>query len=190
MAQTPIEDAEAAALMAQIAIGREPALARLVAIYAPGIRGFAARFLGSAIEAEEVAQDVFLTAWRKAGSYDPARGAVAAWLYRIARNGCIDRQRRRRLRWLVGLDDLTPVADPAPGPERVVAGRQALAGVRAGLDALPGRQRMALLLAAVGGLDTGQIAGIMGTSRGSVEQLLVRGRRALRAGIAEGEADG
>lgn len=182
---SPEDERLAAALMAEIARGHEPALARLVERYGRGIRSFSGRFLGSAAEAEEVAQDVFVTCWRKAASFDPGRGTVAAWLYRIARNACIDRQRRRRLRWLVGLDTLEPAADEAPDALRHVAGRDALAQVRAEIAALPDRQRMALLLAAVGGMDTTEIAGIMKASRGSVEQLLVRARRHLRARLPD-----
>lgn len=185
---SPEGSAEAEALLARIASGDEAALTRLVAIYGKPVRAFAGRFLGSTAEGEEVAQDVFVAIWRKASTYDPARGAAPAWIWRIARNACIDRQRRRRLRWLVGLDELLPLADQAPGAERVLDAKDRLGQVRAGMAALPGRQRMALLLAAVGGMDTVAIAGIMGTSRGSVEQLLVRARRALRERI--GESDG
>jgi len=63
--------------------------------------------------------------------------------------------------------------------------RQELAIVRAGLDKLPERQRMALLLRAVADLDVPAIAEVMEASAGSVEQLLVRARRTLRAQLSE-----
>lgn len=184
---------EAEALMREIAAGREVALARLIAQLGPAVTRFATRFLGSAADGDEVAQDCFLRVWREAGRFDPGRGRAAAWVFRIAANLCIDRQRRARVRRLFGLgaaaltDDLA--ADPAPGAEAVLAARQRLAAVRRALAALPDRQRMALLLAAVAGLETPAIAAIIGTSRGAAEQLLVRARAGLRARLEAGLGD-
>ncbi|WP_343227700.1 RNA polymerase sigma factor [Rhizobium laguerreae] len=67
----------------------------------------------------------------------------------------------------------------------LIGARQELAIVRAGLNKLPERQRMALLLRAVADLDVPSIAEAMGTSAGSVEQLLVRARRTLRARLTK-----
>lgn len=172
---------EAQDLMRQIAEGRQAALARLIALHGRGLTLYVTRFLGNAAEADEVVQDTFLQVWREAARYDPARAAVSTWIYRIATSRAIDRQRRLRVRRFLGLaveDDTHP--DPTPGAARVVAGRQTLAAVRAEIARLPDRQRMALLLSAVGGMDTGEIAAIMQASPGAVEQLLVRARRTLR----------
>jgi RNA polymerase sigma-70 factor (ECF subfamily) len=68
-----------------------------------------------------------------------------------------------------------------PDAEMTVSGRSELALARIGILDLPRRQRMALLLRVVADLDVPAIAEVMGTSSGSVEQLLVRARRALRA---------
>ena len=110
-----------------------------------------------------------------------AGGDGRVWLYAIARNVARDMLRRRRIRWLVGLDALAgELGDAAPGPETAVADRQALALVRRRMQDLPDAQRMALTLSALGDLDNGQIAGILGRSTGAVEQLLFRARRTLR----------
>jgi RNA polymerase sigma-70 factor (ECF subfamily) len=187
-----VEEAEARAVMEGIAAGREAALARLIAGFGPPLVRFAARALDSAAEGEEVAQDCFLRVWRHAGRYDPDRGSVAAWLYRIAANLCTDRRRRARLRRVFGLGgtpDMTDLlADDTPGQEAALGDRQRLAQVRRALSALPDRQRTALLLVAVAGLETPEIADIMGASRGSVEQLVVRARRSLRATLGESNA--
>jgi RNA polymerase sigma-70 factor, ECF subfamily len=175
---------EAAALMRQIADGRDAALARLIALYGPGITRFATRFLGNAADGDEVAQDTFVRAWREAARYDPAKAAVSTWLYRIATNLCIDRQRRGRFWRLVGRGAVdavdTDIADDAAGAERTLSALQDLAAIRRDIAALPDRQRMAILLAVVADLETPAIAAIMGASRGSVEQLLVRARQSLR----------
>jgi RNA polymerase sigma-70 factor (ECF subfamily) len=117
---------------------------------------------------------------------------VAAWLYKITTNLCIDRQRRARLRRFFGaaraedMEGLLP--DPGPGTEAALADRQRLAQVRRALAGLPERQRLALLLAAVAGLESREIAVIMAASQGSVEQLLVRARRSLRETLGESDA--
>lgn len=169
-------------LLSRVASGEQAALARLIDRHGRGLRLFAARYLGSAADAEDVVQDVFVAVWKHAARFDPAKGRAATWLYSITANRCIDARRRRSFRTFLGLDDMRemlPHEDPQADAR--VGARQELAIVRQGLSRLPERQRMALLLRAVGDLDVPAIADVMGSSAGSVEQLLVRGRRALRA---------
>lgn len=183
---------EALGLMAALAAGERQALARLIALYGPGIRAFASHQLGDPAEAEDIAQEVFLRAWSHAGRYDPARGAVSTWIWRIAANLCTDRKRRRAVRRFLGLETLPETALPAaeaPGAERVVAGRQRLDRLRAALAALPDRQRQAILMRTAGDLATAEIAATMGLSPGAVEQLLVRARAGLRRTMGEIDDD-
>ena len=180
------EVSEDDALLSRIAMGDQHALARLIDRHGRGLRLFAARYLGSAAEAEDILQDVFVAVWKHAGRFDPARGRASTWLYRIAANRCVDAYRRRRFRAFIGLETVQDiVADDGPEAHASIGARQELAIVRHGLSRLPARQRMALLLRAVADLDVPAIAGVMGASPGSVEQLLVRGRRALRAELAK-----
>ncbi|CAN7671150.1 RNA polymerase sigma factor [Mesorhizobium sp. LjNodule214] len=168
-------------LLARMAAGSQGALSELIARHGRGLRTFAARYLGHAGDAEDVVQEVFVTVWKQAARFDPARGRASTWLYRITANRCIDQRRRRALRSFIGLDDLRQeIAAPEADAEATTAARQELAIVRDGLSRLPARQRMAVLLRAVGDLDIAAIAEVMSVSTGSVEQLLVRGRRALR----------
>ncbi len=168
-------------ILVRVASGEQAALARLIDRHGHGLRVFAARYLGSVAEAEDVVQDVFVSVWKHAARFDPAKGRASTWLYRITANRCIDARRRRSLRVFIGLDDLHDlVADDDPGADARLGARQELAIVRDGLSRLPERQRMALLLRAVAGLGVPAIAEVMGASAGSVEQLLVRGRRGLR----------
>lgn len=173
-------------LLVRVASGDQDALARLIVRHGRGLRLFAARYLGSAADAEDVVQDVFMSVWKHAARFDPVKGRASTWLYRITANRCIDARRRRALRVFIGLDDMHDMfADEDPRADSRVGARQELAVVRNGLSRLPERQRMALLLRAVADLDVPAIAGVMGTSAGSVEQLLVRGRRALRGYMAQ-----
>jgi RNA polymerase sigma-70 factor (ECF subfamily) len=172
-------------LLARVAAGSQAALSQLMARHGRGLRTFAARYLGHAADAEDVVQEVFVTVWKQAARFDPKRGRASTWLYRITANRCIDQRRRRALRRFIGLDDVSgELAAPDVGAEATTAARQELAIVRGGLSRLPERQRMALLLRAVADLDIAGIAEVMGTSAGSAEQLLVRGRRALRDHLA------
>lgn len=178
-------------LLARIAAGEQPALRQLIDRHGRGLQLLAARYLGGAHEAEDVVQDVFFSVWNNAKRFDPAKGRATTWIYRIAVNRCIDVKRWRRFRLFLGFDDTDDVfASDDPPADTLIGARQELAIVRAGLDTLPERQRMALLLRAVADLDVTSIAEAMGTSAGSVEQLLVRARRTLRARLTKvGESE-
>ena len=172
-------------LLARMAAGDRRSLSALVDLHGRGLRIFCARSLRVAHEAEDVVQDTFLAAWTHAARYDPARGAVATWLYRIALNLCLSRNRRATVRRFLGLDWDDTVAQPPSDradATRSLAARQRLAQVRAEIAALPARQRHALLLRVVADLEVPAIAEVMGTGSGAVEQLLVRARAKLRSG--------
>jgi len=172
-------------LLVRVAGGDQAALAKIIDRHGRGLRLFAARLLGSQSDAEDIVQDVFVAVWKHAGRFDPTKGRASTWLYRIAANRCIDARRRRSFRAFIGLEAMVDEpADEEPSADQKVGARQELAIARAGLKALPERQRMALLLRAVADMDVPEIAAVMGTSTGSAEQLLVRGRRALREHMA------
>jgi RNA polymerase sigma-70 factor (ECF subfamily) len=175
-------------LLLRIASGDQAALAKIIDRHGRGLRLFATRLLGNTGDAEDVVQDVFVAAWKHAVRFDPQKGRASTWLYRIAANRCIDQRRRRSFRAFIGLADMSdePAGDE-PAADARMGARQELAIVRGGLAALPERQRMALLLRAVADLDVPEIAAVMGVSVGSAEQLLVRGRRALRQHMASAE---
>lgn len=191
----PAAEARHADLIARIAQGDQAALAALIRAFGPTVTRIAQRSLGNAAEAEEVTQDTFLQVWTQAARFDPARGTAAAWVFRIASSRALDRGRRLRVRRFLGLgppaEEMAEILpDGGPGAARRLDGRQRLALVRAALLALPDRQRMALLLAAVAGLDTAAVGGIMGIGTGAAEQLLVRARRGLRDRLPPDAAKG
>lgn len=159
------------------------ALARLIALYGPGLTAYARQALRSPSEAEDVVQEVFVRVWRQAGRYDPARAAVSTWIWRIAVNLCIDRNRRAGVRQFLGLEAAPDPEDEAPGIEASLDARQRLRLTEAAIATLPGRQREAILLRAAGGLSTAEIAQTMGVGAGAVEQLLVRARANLRRAL-------
>ena len=74
--------------------GDEDAIRALYARFGRPVFALGMRLLGSREAAEELTQDVFVTAWRKAARFDPARGRLSTWLMTIAHNLAVDRLRR------------------------------------------------------------------------------------------------
>ncbi|MCR5856452.1 RNA polymerase sigma factor [Mesorhizobium sp. J428] len=130
--QEPREDDD---LLVRVGLGDEGALVRLIDRQGRGLRLFAARYLGSTTDAEDIVQDVFVAAWKHAGRFDPAKGRATTWLYRVAANRCIDAHRRRFFRVFIGLDEVhDAIAGEDPDAEALVGARQELAVVRNGLS--------------------------------------------------------
>jgi RNA polymerase sigma-70 factor (ECF subfamily) len=74
--------------------GNDDAIRTLYARFGRAIYSLGLRLLGTRESAEELTQDVFLTAWRKGARFDPSRGRLSTWLMTIAHNLAVDRLRR------------------------------------------------------------------------------------------------
>lgn len=85
-----------AALRAVATTRDRSAFARLFEHFAPRVKAYLMRLGAAAGEAEDIMQDVMLTIWRRADSYDPAQAGVSTWVFTIARNRRIDILRRER----------------------------------------------------------------------------------------------
>ena len=152
----------------------------------------ALRILGDESDAEEVTQDVFAQAWRRAGQYDESRGTVAAWLLVIARTRAIDRFRARRVRPEGRVQDdggLTlqqlPATDPDVASEMMAAERGQR--VRRALEALPFLQRVAIELAYFEGLSQREIAERLEQPLGTVKTRMRLGLLKLRDALVEAQ---
>ena len=86
----PGDNQDDAALLAGIAVGRKEDLARLYDRYSAALLGLALRILKHREPAEDALQEVFTRVWRRAESFDAARGSAAGWLFKICRNHCLD----------------------------------------------------------------------------------------------------
>jgi RNA polymerase sigma-70 factor (ECF subfamily) len=92
--QDPLSPREEQQLVANLLQGDEETIREVYQRFARPVYTLGLRLLGSAEAAEELTQDVFLTAWRKAARFDAARGRLSTWLMAIAHNLAVDRLRR------------------------------------------------------------------------------------------------
>ena len=173
-----------------VRVGRgDPQAAReLVARKLPRLLALATRLLGRRAEAEEVAQEVFVRAWKQAARWRPGEARLDTWLHRVALNLCYDRLRGRRDD--APLEEGQDAVDPAPAPDESLAAAQRSDRVAGALAALPARQREAVVLQYYQELSNGEAAALMGISVEALESLLARARRALRARLLQEGKEG
>jgi RNA polymerase sigma-70 factor (ECF subfamily) len=143
------------------------------------------RLVGDQKQAEDLAQDAFVKAYRALGRL-PADANVRAWLYRIATNTALDSLRRRRLvSWLPLFEG---DSHPAVNASFAESSLESVA-VQQVLKRLPPRYRAPLVLYACQGLSTHEIAEILLISRGAVKTRLFRAREKFRKLYAAEEVE-
>jgi len=180
----PTADATDTELMLRIGLGDRAAFSLFCRRHGGRCFSVAIHLLRNAADAEEAVQDAFMRVWRNAGRWSPTNARVTTWLYRVVVNLCLD-QMRRATRLSVSIEHAAEVMASDPNPETIVGQRElARVVVRAVAD-LPPRQRAALSLVICEGLECAEAARVMQVSVGTMESLLVRGRRQLRAAVTE-----
>lgn len=113
--------------------------------YAPRVKGYLIR-LGGADIAEETAQDVMLTIWRKAELFQSGKASASTWIFTIARNLFIDRRRRERRPEFDPTDPLV-VAESEPAANSALSDRQSEQRIRAAMSTLPPDQAKVITMA-------------------------------------------
>lgn len=155
------------------------------------IYGICYRFTGSASDAEDLTQEVFLKLYRSLANFDPAKGAFGTWLTTLTRNLLVDHFRRTRQdRSTDSLD--VPLHDDGNGPTRAeqlpdtrrsqhdtVAVAQLRARIQHALRQLSPELREAVILRDLQDLDYREIAAVLGVPEGTVKSRISRGRGEL-----------
>jgi RNA polymerase sigma-70 factor (ECF subfamily) len=159
-------------LMEAVAIQKDKAAyGELFAYYGPRVKAYLMRLGADNALAEELAQDVMVTVWRKADLFDRTQASVSTWLFRVARNKRIDAIRRTTKPELDPNDPLLLPSAP-PAADQLITGAERDQLVRAAIVDLPEEQRQLLHQAFYDGLSHREIAEQTGTPLGTVKSRL------------------
>ena len=180
--------------MLRVKTGDESAYAYLVQKYRRPMVGFMYRMCHNPSTAEELAQEVFLRVYRSRTSYEPS-AKFTTWLYRIATNLAVNHARdtrHERPENTVRLDEpdhetgTTPdLADESLSAEEQILKRERLAAIRSKVNALPDRQRVAVIMHKYQQMDYRQIASVLKLSESATKSLLFRAYETLREQLRE-----
>jgi len=175
-------DASDEALLAGFATGDPDAAGAFVHRFQNRVIGLASLITRDAADAEEVAQDAFVRAWRYAASYDPRRGSVPSWLLGIVRNAAVDRVRVSSRRRETPLDEIAGDAwmEHSPDAADAVADLDAAAPIVAAMQALPAEQRAALVAVTLYGLTARELSQVTDVPLGTAKTRIRLGLRRLR----------
>lgn len=179
---TPLGERE---LMLRLASGDETAVRTLYRRFARPVFGMGLRLLGSQEAAEELVQDVFLVAWRKAGRFDPARGRLSTWLMTIAHNMAVDRLRRAGTLPPTVSGGLDEVTERGESEEEALLDRDHARRILEGLSA---SERKLVELAYLRGWTAREIAEADGVPLGTVKTRLRAALIRLRKAHGKEEA--
>jgi RNA polymerase sigma-70 factor (ECF subfamily) len=192
------------ALLARVRAGDAAALETLMVAYGSRVYRLALGITRSAADAEEVAQDVFLTICRRGESFE-GRATLASWIYRVTANAALNKRRGKRHAVESSLETLLPtyladghrvgareylLADWSQDPERALLGQESRATLERAIAALPERYRAVLVLRDVEELTNETAAEILDETVASVKARLHRARMALREQLTRHLAPG
>ena len=145
--------------------------------YSGELYGFAYNAVADRELAEEIVQDVFAQAWRRAAAYDPRRGSVRTWLYAITRNRIVDARRRAAVRPALALHEPGELPAELDGELEQAVLRWQMA---AALARLSPEHRDVIRLAHYGGLSLREISERKGIPLGTVKSRTSYALRTLR----------
>jgi RNA polymerase sigma-70 factor (ECF subfamily) len=195
MTETPVlEMLSDAEVMLRVAAGDSEAFDYLVEKFRRPMISFMYRMTRNQSVAEELAQEVFLRVYRSRQSY-AASAKFTTWLYRIATNLAVNHARDtkyERPENTVNIDEpdtetglTVDVADRSLNAEQVILRRERLAAIRKHIEALPERQRAAVIMHKYQNMDYKQIAGVLKLSESATKSLLFRAYETLRETLKE-----
>jgi RNA polymerase sigma-70 factor, ECF subfamily len=171
-------------LLAEAARGDQRAVSVLYDSYADALYGYGLRYLQDEELAEELVQRVLEKLWRRADTYDPARGPVRAFVFTIARSTVAD-LRRGAARRPQPIPEVEAVAGSATSVDDAADGVVLAASVRAALERLTPDHRRVLELAYRRGLSQRQVAEVLGLPLGTVKSRTYYALKAFRLACEE-----
>ena len=179
----PLTDATDEALVAACLSGRRDAFDLIVERHRRNIYQLCYRFVGNHEDASDLAQDVFIRAYRGLGKFKQ-QSSLGTWLYRIGVNVCLNRLALRTPRPApLEHEDALPARTETPA-EALLRGERA-AEVRSAIARLPKKQRATLVLRVYHELPHEQIAGILGSSVGAVKANFFHALKNLKKLLSE-----
>jgi RNA polymerase sigma-70 factor (ECF subfamily) len=167
-------------IMSAVALRDRAAFETLYRRTSPKIFAICVKLLRDRPEAEDTLQDVYVTAWNQAASFNPQLSSAVTWLGAIARNRAIDRIRRRRTQ---PLDEAAAeeIVDEAPTPEQLARLSNERQRLEVCLQALPDMQRTAVIDAFFTGLSYPELAARMSVPLGTMKSWIRRSLIQLKA---------
>jgi RNA polymerase sigma-70 factor (ECF subfamily) len=189
-----LEQLSDAEVMLRVAQGDDAAFDYLVEKYRRPIISFMYRTTHNQATAEELAQEVFLRVYRSRESYE-ASAKFTTWLYRIATNLAVNNARdtkHERAENQVSIDEpdeesgtTMDIADTRMTVEQQLLRNERLTAIRKVVEALPERQRMAVLMHKYQNLDYKEIAAVLKLSESATKSLLFRAYESLRESLKQ-----
>jgi len=175
-------------LVGRCVSGDTEAFASLVDRYRARVFGLILRMVGNREDAEDIAQEAFVRAYRGLHTFDRSQ-RFAPWLYRVATNHCVSALRRKRLPTVPLVVDVDgeerelPLPDLTYEPERRLLQSEERRELRGAILALPDRYRAAILLYHMEELSYEEIAHVLEVPLNTVRTYLHRARALLRKAL-------
>lgn len=177
------------ALVLRMQNGDHTAFEILVDCYKSSVANYAARTLGDATEAQDIAQNVFVKVFRSI-SHFRFQSTISTWIFTITRNLCINELRRRARRQFASFDEMQRNGKPSPelaleaapqsDPQDAIVNAELIEKIEQALADLPERQRRAILLLRENELSYEDIASVLGVSVPATKALIHCGRKELK----------
>jgi RNA polymerase sigma-70 factor (ECF subfamily) len=174
-------------LLASVGRSDKDALGALYDRYGRRVFALAVRILNDPVTSEEVTQDVFMSIWRRGGSYSSEKGKFTTWLFSIAHNRTIDELRRRRRdtnHRNDNLEDHLEIVSEDISPDDSAVAQSEYALVREALRVLPAEQRAVVELSYYKGLTQAEIAEKLGQPLGTVKTRMRLALKKLRDALS------
>jgi len=170
-----------AAALERVAAGERAALRLIYQDTSAKLFGVCLRILGDRREAEDVLQDVYITVWRRAATFDASRASPITWLVAVARNRCIDRLRASgKVRLQAPLESAEGVSDPAPDAVTLLESADQQRLLKECLEQLEERQASAIRSAFLDGRTYEELANRAAVPLSTMKSMIRRALMNLR----------